>query len=89
MGYKPGEDVLKEEPFAYIVKKEFQNSVCDFCLKPHHDDEPSDVTLKRCANCKSYLSVLYILVRLSGYSNKSYLSCLFSCKQVQTVTVPS
>ena len=65
MAYKPGEDVFKEEPFAYIGMKEFRNSVCDFCLKQPNDDESSNattlqgisrhrnlVTLKKCGNCK-------------------------------------
>ena len=64
MAYQPGEDVFKEEPFAYIGMKEFRDSVCDFCLKQPYDDDNLNtplqgigrnrnyVTLKKCGNCK-------------------------------------
>ena len=46
MVYKINEEVLKCQPFTYVVKESFRPTVCDFCF--HSGLE----TLKKCTSCK-------------------------------------
>ena len=46
MGYEKGEVVLKDVPFAYVIKVERRAGICDFCVKP------SKKALKNCSACK-------------------------------------
>ena len=49
MGYERGEEVLRDEPFSYIVKVECRSTVCDFCLK---QCKTSQKAFKNCSACK-------------------------------------
>ena len=46
MGYEKGEVVLKDVPFAYVIKVDRRSGICDFCVKP------SKKALKNCSACK-------------------------------------
>ena len=48
MAYKQGQDVLKCQPFAYVIETPFRSRVCDFCLK----FKTNDGELKKCLGCK-------------------------------------
>ena len=43
MGYKPGNEIFRCEPFAYVVSQKSSNEFCDWCLKRAE----SDKTLQR------------------------------------------
>ena len=47
MGYELGHEVLRCEPFSYVVYTEFRSTVCDFCLKAK-----TSHSLKKCSACK-------------------------------------
>jgi len=48
MSYKPGDEIFRCEPFAYVVSQKSSNEFCDWCLKRAE----SDKTLQRCSRCK-------------------------------------
>ena len=48
VSYEPGDDVFKEEPFAYIIKPDYRSYVCDFCIKRYESTDD----LKKCTKCK-------------------------------------
>ena len=49
MVYERGQEVLRDQPFSYVVKVDIRSSVCDFCLK----ESKSSVKYKNCSACKT------------------------------------
>ena len=47
MGYQRGEEVLRCQPYSYVIYSNFRSTVCDFCLK-----FKTDQSLKKCSACK-------------------------------------
>ena len=47
MVYQRGQEILKCEPFTYVVKSEALSTYCDFCLLTKIDKHCSEV-MKRC-----------------------------------------
>ena len=48
MVYQRGEEVIRDQPFSYVVKCDVRSSVCDFCLS----ESKKSVKLKNCSACK-------------------------------------
>ena len=48
MGYQKGEVVLRDQPFAYVIKLDCRSKVCDYCVKSPKTGKP----LKNCSACK-------------------------------------
>ena len=48
MGYQKGEVVLRDQPFAYVIKLDCRSKVCDYCVKSPETNKP----LKNCSACK-------------------------------------
>ena len=49
MVYQQGEEVLRDQPFSYVVRVNVRSSVCDFCLK----EAKTSVKYKNCSACKT------------------------------------
>ena len=49
MVYQKGQEILRCQPFTYIVDHEFRSIVCDYCLKLN---ESNSKPLKKCSACQ-------------------------------------
>ena len=49
MVYQRGQEILRDQPFSYVVKVDIRSSVCDFCLK----ESKNSVKFKNCSACKT------------------------------------
>ena len=46
--FQRGEEVLRSQPFSYIVDFDVRPSICDFCLK----ESKVSIKFKNCSGCK-------------------------------------
>ena len=51
MGYKIGDQIMRSEPLALVLKKEWIATKCDWCLDTPFASSPGK-GLMRCAKCK-------------------------------------
>ena len=49
MVYEKGQEILRCQPFTYIVDHDFRSIVCDYCLKLN---ESNSKPLKKCSACQ-------------------------------------
>ena len=47
--YRLGDEILRCEPFAYVVNSALHTDICDFCLR---EPERPRKSLFKCVNCK-------------------------------------
>ena len=54
--YRKGQEVLRCEPFAYVVNTEYLNAVCDYCLRNTIKEENEGIKntsdLDKCPKCE-------------------------------------
>ena len=56
MSYQKGQEVLRCQPFTYVIYSNYREIVCDFCLKYSKNivalQNNQDFLLKKCSACK-------------------------------------
>ena len=57
MGYQRGEEVLRCQPYSYVIYSNFRSTVCDFCLKFKTDQKIKRVILYLTSERNSYGAV--------------------------------
>ena len=50
MVYAIGDEILKSQPFAYIISSSYFTEVCDYCFKFTLEDD--SIKLRKCLRCK-------------------------------------
>ena len=52
MSYQKGQEVLRCQPFTYVIYSNYRAIVCDYCLKYSKNVLVNDQDLKKCSACK-------------------------------------